>query len=477
MAGKRASARAFAATWRDSKDEIVATTWGGTMCWFPRKPWRLRIAHEGFEHVIRCRECPGCLEFERRRLADRLHAYFFTRPASHKKYAVDSWDGVKDQAGGGECSTSESRSSGSIGSISAVAAASSTTAPTPGAAGASSTAATDEQLEEAAVLDARSWEKRSRERPGNSVRLFLVRIYAPLARHAELSHKLHRCPSLELERGFARLGTGSFGIIARSKAHVPRALRRLGLEHRIELIKLGRGRRAWRAITAGIAVSRTAYGEQVKRWYFFGLPAAERETWDVIKMGKGSHYQRASSPRAWSHANLVLVPPELWRMRRIDRRQLLAYTAKASSPEAAAFVTSLISHVTQARSMPSPVIASSKPRPSREAMMRQFEHVARVAEVARASEHPNDLTPSPLGGGGYTSSEHSQGELLPEQVTTEGRIGISSAEAELLKASVQHSPATEAEWKQKRLERERRLLNEQLERLRRAMTKGGKSDE
>jgi hypothetical protein len=46
------------------------------MCWFPRRPWRLRIRREGYEHIIRCGECPGCLEFDRRRLCDRLCAHY-----------------------------------------------------------------------------------------------------------------------------------------------------------------------------------------------------------------------------------------------------------------------------------------------------------------------------------------------------------------------------------------------------------------
>lgn len=75
MAGATPRA-AFAATWRDDQGAVVGTTYGGTMCLWPRKPWRIRITREGFEHVIRCGECPGCLEFERRRLAERLHAKY-----------------------------------------------------------------------------------------------------------------------------------------------------------------------------------------------------------------------------------------------------------------------------------------------------------------------------------------------------------------------------------------------------------------
>src|SRR5258707_13306721 len=66
-------ARAFAATWRNDKGDVVATTSAKTMCLWPRLPWRIRFSRDGFEGVIPCRECPGCLELERQRLAARLH--------------------------------------------------------------------------------------------------------------------------------------------------------------------------------------------------------------------------------------------------------------------------------------------------------------------------------------------------------------------------------------------------------------------
>jgi len=57
---------------------VVGTTWGGTICWNPRKPSSYAIVSgDGDrEHVIRCGWCPGCLELDRRRLADRLQSLF-----------------------------------------------------------------------------------------------------------------------------------------------------------------------------------------------------------------------------------------------------------------------------------------------------------------------------------------------------------------------------------------------------------------
>jgi len=79
----RETAQAFAATWRRPETgEIVGTTWGGTMCWWPRRPWAMKFAGEGFEGPLPCGECPGCLEFDRRRLADRLHAKYSPVPGT-----------------------------------------------------------------------------------------------------------------------------------------------------------------------------------------------------------------------------------------------------------------------------------------------------------------------------------------------------------------------------------------------------------
>lgn len=65
---------AFAATWRDeSTGEIVGYTLGDTMCQSPRRPWALTIENDGDQLVAPCGKCPGCLEFLRRRLADRLN--------------------------------------------------------------------------------------------------------------------------------------------------------------------------------------------------------------------------------------------------------------------------------------------------------------------------------------------------------------------------------------------------------------------
>lgn len=70
-AGRKVSDKA--ATWRDSSGQVEATADPATMCWYPRRPGRLRAVDAGDARALRCRACPGCYELEMRELAERLH--------------------------------------------------------------------------------------------------------------------------------------------------------------------------------------------------------------------------------------------------------------------------------------------------------------------------------------------------------------------------------------------------------------------
>jgi hypothetical protein len=336
------TARAFAGTWRDeATGEVRGYSFGGTICWFPRKPWALKISRDGFDHVIRCGECPGCLEFDRRRLADRLR----------RRYASGS---AQD-------------------------AAARTTQAQPSAAD--------------AVSNARG--------------LFIVRIYAPLADHARLSHALHRRKGLELEPGFYRLGTSSFGLLARSRACVGSVLRHLGLEFRVEAVRLSRGRRAWRGLTAGILVARDAYGDQVKRWYCRGLPPAEREEWEVERRAMQKPWQRASGARARNSGRVVLVPPEVWKLRRADRRNFLREYSAARTPEA---VSRFVELLANALGDPSRAFKPKPPAEGRlepEKVQAGFREIARRMNARRTDQSDSGSSPPTSEVGGYVSSEHS----------------------------------------------------------------------
>jgi len=406
VAAGETPARAFAATWRTDSGQVVGTTFGGTMCWFPRKPWRLRIERDGYEHVIRCGECPGCLEFERRRLADRLHARY--GPGSAQAAAAHTTETAK----------------------SAVAA-------------------------------------------GTSGRqLYIVRIWAPLERHTEISHKLHRRVRLELEPGTYRLGASSFAIVSREKTGLTLVLRRAGVEFRIEPVRFRRRRRAWRALTAGLMVAREVYGEQVKRWYARGLPPAARERWKVLKLQKYQPYDRARSPRAFTASKLILVPPEIWQLRRSDRRGLRDLLNRAPDPESVHKVMSLVHQVVAERSLLSPIHLPPAAKSTAAQVREWYDRLkSSAAEQRSVDSVMPDLHPS-SGGEGYVSSEHDGNVIEPRPMTDEelGAIGASGKPRWMERLA--EDEARIARENEQRKARQRRSLAEALESLRRKITGG-----
>lgn len=266
--GDQTEARAFGATWRDEvTGEIVGTAFGGTVCWFPRKPWTLKLGDPDWEFPPRCRECPGCLELDRRYLADRLKAKY--SPTSERKANHTQKRRSMSSAG---CQTDQSS-------------------------------------------------------------LFAVRIQAHKYEHASLSRKLHRRPSLELEPGFWRMGTASFAVLTSQAKRLVTALQLMGITAKAYKVNLSRGRRAWRALTAGITVARDAYGENINRFYARGLPKREKLSWTVHKSAMQTPWRRATGARVRTGRGVVLVPPELWRMPRTIRRELRALMAAATTPE------------------------------------------------------------------------------------------------------------------------------------------------
>lgn len=407
MAAGETPARAFAATWRNDSGQVVGTTFGGTMCWFPRKPWRLRIERDGFEHIVRCGECPGCLEFERRRLADRLHARY--GPGSAQAAAAQTTETAK----------------------SAVAA-------------------------------------------GTSGRqLYIVRIWAPLERHTEISHKLHRRVRLELEPGTYRLGASSFAVLSREKTGLTLVLRRAGVEFRIEPVRFRRRRRAWRALTAGLMVARAVYGEQVKRWYARGLPPAAREKWNVLKLKEYKAHDRATGPRAWTSGKLVLVPPEVWTLRRNDRRSLRALLNRAPDPESVHKVMAVVSQVVAARDLQSSVLASGSGKLTAAQVREWYDRrKSSAAEQRSVDSVMPDLHPS-SGGEGYVSSEHSQGELMPRQLSEEQLLEPGPSGRERWRERQEADERSLARANEERRDRARRSLAAALESLRKKIT-GGK---
>jgi hypothetical protein len=395
----RATGGEFAATWRDQDGAIVGSTFGGTMCWMPLRPWSLRISREDYTAIVPCGECPGCLEFYRRRLADRLKAKYgkAARPIPRRPSAT-AGDAVGTEAS------------------------------------------------------------------GLSV-LYLIRIYAPLERHAELSRKLHRRRGHQLEPGFIRLGATSFAVLSRSKVLPPLYLGRTVLQTRVEAVRLSRGRRAWAAATSGMLVARAAYGEQVNRFYIPGLPPAEKESWDVHTQSGAKGYSRASSPRVWKSSKLVLVPPEVWQLGRGDRRSIRRDLAGAASPEGVARVMAMVTELAARKSQSSLIGPAARPVLSREQVIESYRLRAVKKSDASVSEPPSKSSSPPSEGGGYGSCVHSGGAGPPSNAAGDGlyhdvRPLVTRHIPQLAEDSL-----TDLTHLQLERRRTRRALDEQLERI------------
>jgi hypothetical protein len=197
------------------------------------------------------------------------------------------------------------------------------------------------------------------------------------------------------------------GLLARNRESIKAAAGALGFDCRVEPVKLKRGKRAWRALTAGLLVTRDVYGEQTKRFYCRGLPAAERERWSVNKHVGERGYSRTGSPRAWSGDRVVLVPPELWRLQRADRRDLRRKLAAASSPESVRAIMALATQLASARSslssLHSPAVGRLDALPMRK---RGIPAAMKGAQSSTIDSGSGSLPPF-FEKGGYSSSVHS----------------------------------------------------------------------
>ncbi len=236
--------------------------------------------------------------------------------------------------------------------------------------------------------------------------LWMIRIWYPKELQVELSAKLHRRRGFELEPGFFRLGTTSFAILARSRYGLPPVLRRLGLRHRVEPVRLSRGRRAWRRLTSGILVARAVYGEEVKRWYARGLPGAEKMRWDVVKKAMQKPWRRRTGARVRNGRKIILVPPAIWSMGGDRFKEYREAAAAALSPEEAEgnkrWLLELVSGVASKSNLDAP----AQPAPKQQVSREFYIEMAKRKKAGASATPVAALNPSTLLGGGLQSSRH-----------------------------------------------------------------------
>jgi len=240
----------------------------------------------------------------------------------------------------------------------------------------------------------------------HSANLWMIRIWYPKELQVELSAKLHRRRGLELEPGFFRLGTDSFAVLARSKDLHPLILRRLGLRHRIEPVRLSRGRRAWRKLTAGILVARAVYGEQVKRWYMHGLPGAEKMRWDVVKKAMQKPWRRRTGARVRAGKKIILVPPAIWSMDGDRLAEFRNASLAAANPEQAIANRRRLAEIVAGATSHLIFDAPAQPALTREAVQRFYAGMAARTNKGATEKSAAAPNPSTLLGRGLHSSRH-----------------------------------------------------------------------
>lgn len=206
-----------------------------------------------------------------------------------------------------------------------------------------------------------------------------------------------------------RLGTESFAVLARAIGPATSLLKRLGMRHSVEPVRLRRGRRAWRALTAGLIVARAAYGEQVKRWYARGLPPAEKLEWSVEKKAMEKPWNRITGSRVRTANNVILVPPEIWRMSKNARKQYQTLAAQTFTPEQARANRIRLAQIIRRTSANLILTAPAQPALTREAVREWYAMKAKQARAGASSIPDPALNPSTLLGGGLRSSIHSGG--------------------------------------------------------------------
>jgi hypothetical protein len=218
--------------------------------------------------------------------------------------------------------------------------------------------------------------------------------------------------------------------------------------------------------------ARLEYGPERNRWYLRGLPAAEKLSWTVDLHGGAKGYTRTSSPRAWKGDNLVLVPPEFWKLNRAQRLELRSTFGGKSSPEGVARVMEIVSALAARKSQSSLEGPAGRPVLSREEVQRSYDMAAKRKVAASASE-PTSISPPPsFLGGGLRSSVHLGGADPPGgQARPADFAGLEPWKPRHL-AALPEDSLTELTQKQYLHRKHRKLLDQQLERIAQRL-KGG----
>jgi hypothetical protein len=219
-------------------------------------------------------------------------------------------------------------------------------------------------------------------------------------------------------------------------------------------------------------VARKAYGEQKNRWYIRGLPRAEKESWNVLSQFGEKGYSRSSDPRVWKSHNLVLVPPEVWRLGRGDRRTIRRDLGRATSPEGVARVMAMVSDLAARKSQSSLIGPAGRPVLTREQVLESYAMAARRSKAASGSERPLIPPSPPSEGGSYVSSVHISGADPPGEVRVDGFYYDVEAFAPVLLPAIADDALTRVTHDQLMKRRDRKDMDARLVRMH-GFAKGG----
>lgn len=308
----------------DGTERFVPAT---TMCWFPRKPQRLRARREGFETVLRCGNCPGCREFERLVLQRRL---------------VETY---RSSSAASLTEISRSRSA--------------------------------------------SWRSPAGDRP----RLFEVTIDCGREIIASMIRGIRRWRGVEIEKGFVRAGADSLVVLSREPYELVARLERRKV--RVHVRPVGRLDRArsWRHVARGMIVPRSAYGENINRWYVRGLAPRDKLEYEVAKLAEYKPFDRAKDPRATSEKLGTLVPNSLWKLPRGVAVRVRNLERSAYSPERVYQVLPELRRLVEGIGRRLVVSAVPKTTEELDRSRRAYQHVARISSAR--TDYPISENSSP----------------------------------------------------------------------------------
>ena len=158
-----------------------------------------------------------------------------------------------------------------------------------------------------------------------------------------------------------------------------------------------------------------------------GLPPAEKETWDLVKIPYQKGYNRFSSPRAWMNGELALRPPDFWKLGRTGRRIADQAQRSATNDGVATRIIQQVAALMQSSVPQSQLEAAPKGRPSAEQVYAYYKHQIELRAASALSASVLKILPPLSEVGGYISSVHTTPTETPKLLSEEQLLEVGSS--------------------------------------------------